>query len=108
MRRFKLAFDGRCAQYRGHGVANYSSRLIKALSALSDTFDYVFVIGTHLPTSHIDFPPESQFIYTTVAKNSKLRDFWEQIVLPPRPVESITAHTGQIGTTFGVHPCTPL
>lgn len=82
-RKFKLAFDGRCAQYHGHGVANYCRGLIRAFAELSDQFDYLFVLDANLPTDHIIFPSKSEFIYTTVGKASwALRDFWEQFILP--------------------------
>ena len=80
----KLAFDGRCAQYKGHGVASYSLGLIESLASINDRFDYVFVVDTHLSTSHIRFPQSSAFICTTVSKDSKARDFWEQVILPRR------------------------
>ncbi len=81
--KLRLAVDARSAQYRGSGVASYSLGLINSLSAVSDLFDYVFVADSHLPTGHIDFPPNSQLIYTPVARsNWALRDVWEQVLLP--------------------------
>jgi len=78
----RLAIDGRSAQYTGGGVPRYSADLIKSLSAYTSEFEFLLLFDEKLTTAHIELPPGSSKLYTSVAKNSRLRDTWEQLVLP--------------------------
>jgi glycosyltransferase involved in cell wall biosynthesis len=80
----RLIVDARCAQYVGSGVPRYCADLIKALSAHTSEFEFLFLIDENLPTTHITFPAGSRLLRTSVAKNSRQRDLWEQFMLPQR------------------------
>lgn len=81
-RRYTIAIDARSAQYTGSGVPRYSAELIKSLGAFDSQFDFQFLVNEQLPVQHIEFPANSMLIRGAVAKNSLMRDPWEQIILP--------------------------
>ena len=83
--KFKIAFDARPAQSMGSGVQTYSQNIIKQFNKLRKKFDFIFIIDAKLKVSHISFPPNAQFITTSVGRNSWFsRDIWMQFILPQK------------------------
>jgi len=84
-KKFKIAFDARPAQSVGGGVQTYSLNIIKQLGKLTEKFDFIFIVDSKLEVSHISFPPNAQFIRTSVGRDSWfLRDIWMQFILPQK------------------------
>ena len=96
---YKIAFDARPAQGNNRnitGVATYSLNIIKNFSVLVEDFDFIFIIDSTLDSSHIAFPENSEFIYTSIGRggglrNWILRDYFTQIILPQKLI-SMGAH----------------
>jgi len=83
VKKFKIAFDARPAQSMGGGVQTYSQNIIKQFNKLRKKFDFIFIVDSKLEVSHISFPPNAQFISTSVGRDSWfLRDIWMQFILP--------------------------
>jgi glycosyltransferase involved in cell wall biosynthesis len=84
-KKFKIAFDARPAQSVGTGVATYSTNIIDDLFKLGKKYNFIFIINSKLEVSHINFPPNSEFIITSVRRDSWfLRDIWMQFILPKK------------------------